>query len=85
MFRIAWRLTRGYRLRPWRSPYLLWRIETYWGLHAEQITFAQFWRFVCRRRSDFLRYLRWAASMAEQTKRSPIDRVTPMDRNLFHG
>ena len=29
-------LTRGYRLRPWRSPYLRWRIETYWGLHADR-------------------------------------------------
>ena len=40
MIRILWRLTRGYRLRPWRSPYLRWRIETYWGLHAGEITFA---------------------------------------------
>ena len=32
---MLWRLARGYRLRPWRSPYLRWRMETYWGLHAE--------------------------------------------------
>jgi hypothetical protein len=35
MIRMLWRLSRGYRLCPWRSPYLRWRIETYWGLHAE--------------------------------------------------
>jgi len=60
MFRILWRLTRGYRLRPWRSAYLRWRIETYWGLHAEDITFGQFWRFAWRQRRELLRYLRWA-------------------------
>ena len=63
MFRFLWRASRGYRLRPWRSPYLLWRIETYWGLHADRITPDQFWRFVWSRRRDLLRFLRWAERM----------------------
>lgn len=61
MLRILWRLTRGSRLRPWRSPYLLWRIETYWGLHADRITFLQFWHFMWRERGNMVRYLHWAA------------------------
>jgi len=61
MFRVLWQLTRGYRMSPWRSPYLRWRIETYWGLHAERIGFAGFCRFVWQRRADLWRYLRWAA------------------------
>src|SRR6185295_17082918 len=64
MLRVVWRLTRGYRLTPWRSPYLRWRIETYWGLHPDRITFAEFWRFTWKQRRELLRYLRWAASMA---------------------
>ncbi|HLH17521.1 MAG TPA: hypothetical protein VKX45_09890 [Bryobacteraceae bacterium] len=64
MVRLLWRLTRGYRLRPWRSPYLRWRIETYQGLHAEAITFRQFWSFVWRERRNLLRYLRWGAENA---------------------
>jgi len=40
VLRFLWRASRGYRLRPWNSPYLRWRIETYSGLHAEHITFA---------------------------------------------
>jgi hypothetical protein len=64
VIRILWRLSRGYRLRPWRSPYLRWRIETYWGLHAEDITFAQFWGFAWRQRGELLRYLRWAERMS---------------------
>jgi len=63
MFRVAWRLTRGYRLRPWASPYLRWRIETYWGLHADQITPAQFLRFSWQHRRELTRYLRWADRM----------------------
>jgi len=66
---IWWRLSRGYRLRPWRSPYLRWRIETYWGMPAESITFASFWRFVWRHRAELQRYARWARRM-----RSPESR-----------
>jgi hypothetical protein len=60
MLRAAWRLARGYRLCSWRSPYLRWRIETYAGIHAEQIDFGTFWKFVWRRRRDLVRYLQWA-------------------------
>jgi hypothetical protein len=66
VIRILWRLSRGYRLRPWRSPYLRWRIETYSGLHAEQITFGQFWGFSWKRRGDLVRYLQWAAKMSKK-------------------
>ena len=64
MLRILWRLTRGYRLCPWRSPYLRWRVETYSGLHAERITFREFWSFAWKQRRELMRYLRWADSMA---------------------
>lgn len=65
MLLFLWRATRGYRFTPWRSPYLLWRIETYWGLHASQITCGEFWRFTWQRRADLLRFLRWAGRMQE--------------------
>lgn len=61
---LAWRLARGYRLRPWRSPYLRWRIETYSGIAADKIDFRTFWGFCWRRRGDLIRYLRWAANEA---------------------
>jgi hypothetical protein len=59
VFRFLWIATSGYRLTPWKSPYLRWRIETYSGLEAEQITFRDFWRFVWRERRGLLRYLAW--------------------------
>jgi hypothetical protein len=58
-----WRMTRGFRLRPWRSPYLKWRIETYSGLPADSIGFEAFWKFVAAERRELARYLKWAARM----------------------
>ena len=63
MLRFLWRATRGYRLRPWRSPYLCWRMETFWGMPAEDIGFADFWKFVWQRRRELLRFLEWADRM----------------------
>ena len=63
MVGFLWNSTRGYRLRPWRSPYLRWRIETYCGWKAEEIGFGDFWRFVWTRRRELRQFLRWAGSM----------------------
>jgi hypothetical protein len=63
MLLFLWRASRGYRLTPWRSPYLLWRIETYWGLHADRISFLAFWRFVWEHRGELYRFLQWAERM----------------------
>lgn len=73
MLLLLWRLSRGYRLRPWRSPYIRWRMETYAGMHAAEITFTQFWRFTWSERRELWRYLRWADSMHIRTEkqRSP--------------
>jgi hypothetical protein len=68
MIRILWRLAKGYRLRPWKSPYLRWRMETYWGLHADGITAAEFRWFLWRHRGELLRFLRWAQRMERQAK-----------------
>jgi len=58
---VAFRLAKGYRLQPWNSPYLKWRVETWSGLHAEVVTPGEFVRFVWGHRRDLWRYLRWAA------------------------
>ena len=63
MLRYIWRVSRGYRLTPWRSPYLRWRVETYWGLRAEGLTAGDFWRFTWQHRAELLRFLRWAERM----------------------
>jgi hypothetical protein len=67
MLAFLWRATKGYRLHPWSSPYLRWRIETYWGLHAEKITPAEFRSFAWQHRGELLRFLRWAAEMRSRS------------------
>ena len=67
MIGFLWRSSRGHRLAPWNSPYLRWRIETYWGLHAEEITPSQFRQFVWEHRAELLRFLRWAARIGKAT------------------
>jgi hypothetical protein len=63
MLRFIWVSTRGYRLRPWRSPYLRWRIETYSGMAAETITASSFLRFVWSERTPLWKYLVWVGRM----------------------
>ena len=63
MLRFLWIATRGYRLRPWASPYLRWRMETYWGTPAGDIRFGDFWRFAFEHRRELTRFLNWAERM----------------------
>ena len=64
----CWIATRGYRLRPWQSPYLRWRIETYSGIPAEQVTFDVFRRFLWNERKNLWRFLQWGAEMWQLEK-----------------
>ena len=60
MLSLLWQMTRGNRLTPWRSPFLRWRIETYWGLHAYQIGAREFFAFLWQHRSEMFRFAGWA-------------------------
>lgn len=61
--RFLWTASRGYHLTPWRSPYLRWRIETYWGIDAAEIDARAFWRFCREHWRDLWRFLQWAAEL----------------------
>jgi hypothetical protein len=67
---LAWRLAKGYRLTPWRSPYLRWRIETYSGLHAESLTQRQFLSYCWTHRRELWRYLGWATTTTARPGRT---------------
>jgi len=73
MIGLLWRLSKGHRLHPWTSPYLRWRIETYWGLHADRIATGEFLRFVWERKAELFRFFRWADEM-EKARKSPSTR-----------
>ena len=58
-----WDSTRGYRLRPWKSPYLRWRVETYCGIPADSLNREDFWAFNRREKKPLVHFLAWAAAM----------------------
>lgn len=61
--RFLWGATKGYRLRPWRSPYLRWRLETYSGKKAETVGLKDFWMLAWGERRQAARFLRWVGEM----------------------
>jgi hypothetical protein len=61
MLRFLLIASRGYRLRPWDSPYLRWRIETYSGIPADSVDRKSFFRFLWAERGSLLAYLSWTA------------------------
>ena len=61
--RFLWTATAGYRLHPWRSPYLRWRMETYSGQAAGTVGLADFARLGWRERAQMGRFLRWLGEM----------------------
>jgi hypothetical protein len=71
VLRFGWNATRGYRLTPWRSPYLRWRLETYSGKKAETITAGDFLHLIIQEKRQFLRFLRWTGEMRSYAGTNP--------------
>ena len=64
-----WNATRGHRLRPWRSDFIKWRIETYSGMKAETMTGWDVVRFTWREKGPLLRFLVWTGKLDEHHNR----------------
>ena len=54
-----WIIAKGYRMRPWASPYLQWRLETYFGKEAADLDRAKFLVLMWRERARMRRFLDW--------------------------
>lgn len=57
--RYYWITAKGYRLRPWKSPYLRWRLETFFGAEAAGLDAQGFLRLMWRERERMERFLEW--------------------------
>lgn len=68
--RFLWNSTRGHRLMPWRSEFLKWRIETFTGAKAEDLTATDVISFLWTTRWEVLSYLAWANDMHREVKRA---------------
>ena len=70
--RYYWITARGYRLRPWKSPYLRWRLETFLGPEAADLDAKEFFRLLWKYRAQMKRFLQWAGERRrEQRARRP--------------
>lgn len=65
--RFLWNATSGHRLRPWRSEYLKWRVETYSGMKAEKITGMDMLRFTWCEKWNLLNFLKWAGTLEKHS------------------
>ncbi len=67
--RFLWNATRGHRLMPWSSKYLRWRVETYSGQKAEDLTAQGVLGFMWASRWELLGYLIWIARLDREVRR----------------
>jgi hypothetical protein len=67
--RYYWIAAKGYRLNPWNSPYLRWRLETFLGAQAAELDAAKFFRLTWKYRDRLERFLEWAAERRRVQRR----------------
>jgi len=67
--RFYWIAAKGYRLCPWRSPYIRWRMETFFGPMAADLDARSFFRLLWSERARMRRFLRWAEELRRQASR----------------
>lgn len=59
--RYYWIVARGFRFKPWNSPYLRWRFETFLGKEAANMDARKFLRLSWKYRSQLEQFVDWAA------------------------
>lgn len=57
--RYYWIISKGYRLRPWASPYIQWRLETFFGQAAANLDARKLFRLMWRERARMKQFLAW--------------------------
>jgi hypothetical protein len=57
--RYYWVIAKGYRLRPWKSPYVQWRLETFFGKDAADLDARKFFALMWRERARMEKFLAW--------------------------
>jgi hypothetical protein len=59
--RYYWITAKGYRMRPWASPYIRWRLETFFGGDMRALGPAEFFRLIWRERKQLSQFIAWVA------------------------
>jgi hypothetical protein len=64
--RFWWMASAGHRLRPWRSEYLRWRVETFTGKPAKTLRLRDFLALAFSERRQMGRFFLWSSELNEQ-------------------
>jgi hypothetical protein len=67
--RFYWIASMGYRMRPWRSPYIRWRMETFFGPAAAPNDARTFFRLAWRERKRLQSFLKWSEERRREMRR----------------
>jgi len=67
--RYYWVAAKGYRLRPWMSPYIRWRMETFFGEEAADLDARKLFHLLWRERTRLRSFLRWAEESRREQRR----------------
>jgi len=59
--RYYWIIAKGYRFCPWKSPYIQWRLETFFGKDAANLGARKFFTLMWRERVRMERFVEWVA------------------------
>jgi hypothetical protein len=70
--RYYWITAKGYRLRPWASPYIRWRMETFYGTEAASLDVAKFLKILWRDRMRMRRFITWVGERRRAQRRSGV-------------
>ena len=73
LLRYYWIAARGYRLHPWDSAYLRWRLETFLGKEAENLSAPQFLKVLWKYRQQMQNFVGWAAERRRVQARARSD------------
>jgi len=68
--RYYWITAKGYRLRPWASPYIRWRLETFFGGDMHDLRAGEFFRLILRERKQLTGFLAWTAERWRAQRKS---------------
>lgn len=66
--RYYWITAKGYRLCPWKSPYIQWRLETFYGAQAAHLDARKFFALMWRESARMERFLEWVAERRHAQK-----------------
>jgi hypothetical protein len=66
--RYYWITAKGHRLRPWTSPYIRWRMETFYGAEAAEMDGQKFIRILWRDRKRMRRFMAWVAERRREQR-----------------